>query len=745
MGDMLSESRKIALKILMKAAVDSAECREGWLIGGAPGSRWEVISLQAWDNAQPLEAEIELWIKGTVLQGDFTIFDGGPPPELFYHLGFSTGDVMFGVGIYGKDGMFIGVLLIKTPHQEKQLREAQSYALKTYAVIIADILQTSDPAAEYPPDSSIERLRLLESAVVNAKDGILITEAEPIDQPGPRIVYCNPSFLANTGYSASELVGFTPRILQCKETSRATLDLIRTALTNWRPIEVELINARRDGSLFWVQLSIVPVANEQGFFTHFVSVQRDISERKAAELLTRQANTDKEQRITLETRLLERDQIEKELLYAATHDDLTLLHNRAFIMSRLMEIFNSRPSNQIPAVTVLFLDLDGFKFVNDSLGHRAGDILLTAVAQRLAPCVKDNGIFARLGGDEFAIFITGEQQSAASIKLAKVIVDLLGAPFMVNGQTIFTSCSLGIVTADQTHTSPEDLLRDADVAMYTAKKHGRGRWAVFDATMRKTAIDALMIQNSIKQALINNEIFVHYQPIYNAASEEISGVEALARWSHPELGHVSPDTFISVAEDIGMINELGGWVMLQACRDFKYWKDTFPGLKLHLNVNASGKELNTIGYVSKIERILAQTHVEPYELQIEITESVFLHEPEATTKTLEALRALGIRIALDDFGTGYSSLNYIDRYPIDAIKIDRSFVSRMMSYDRSEAIVRIILSLGQTLNLAITAEGVETSSQLLLLKKMRCPFIQGYLLCKPISAREVTKLLRSSC
>lgn len=744
MDDMLSESRKMALTILVKAAVGSAECREGWLVGGAPGSRWEVISLQAWENAQPLEAEIESWIKGTVRQGDFTVFDGGPPPELFYHLGFSTGDVMFGVGVYGKGRILIGVLLIKTPHQEKQLREAQSSALKTYAVIIADILQSADSVTEYPPDSSLERLRLLESAVVNAKDGILITEAEPVDQPGPRIVYCNPSFLTSTGYSASELVGLTPRILQCKETSRATLDLIRNALANWRPIEVELINARRDGSLFWVQLSIVPVANEQGLFTHWVSVQRDISERKAAEFLTRQADIDREQRITLETRLLERDQIEKELLYAATHDDLTLLHNRSFIMSKLLEIFNTSSPNQIPAVTVLFLDLDGFKFVNDSLGHRAGDTLLTAVAHRLSPCVKDNGIFARVGGDEFAIFIIGEQQSTVSVKLAKTIVDLLSAPFMVNGQAIFTSCSLGIVTADQTHASPEDLLRDADVAMYTAKQQGRGRWAVFDATMRKTAIDALMMQNSIKQALTNNEIFLHYQPIYNAASGEISGVEALARWSHPELGNVSPDAFICVAEDIGMINELGGWVMLQACRDFKYWKDTFPGLKLHLNVNASGKELNTIGYVSKIEHILAQTHVEPCELQIEITESVFLHEPEATAKTLESLRATGIRIALDDFGTGYSSLNYIDRYPIDAIKIDRSFVSRMMSYDRSEAIVRSILSLGNTLNLAITAEGVETSAQLQLLKKMQCPFIQGHLLCKPISAQEITKLLRSS-
>ncbi|OWP72111.1 EAL domain-containing protein [Pseudomonas sp. K2I15] len=744
MDDTLSDTRKKALKLLVKAAVGSAECQDGWLVGGAPGNRWEVISLKERENALPLEAEIESWIRGTVRQGDFTIFDGGPPPELFYHLGFSTGDVMFGVGVFGKNRILIGVLLIKTPFQKNKLIEAQSFALKTHAIIIADILQANDWTTEDHPDSSIERLRLLESAVVNAKDGILITEAAPIDQAGPKIVYCNPAFFANTGYSAAELVGLTPRILQCEETSRETLDLIRSALINWRPIEVELINARRDGSRFWVQLSIVPVANERGWFTHWVSVQRDISERKEAEFLAKQAHIDREERITLETRLLERERIEKALLYATLHDDLTSLHNRSYIMSKLSEIFNVHPSSHVAAATVLFLDLDRFKFVNDSLGHRAGDVLLIAVARRLEACIRESDIFARVGGDEFAIFITGENQSAVAVELAQQIVNLLSTPFIVNGQAIFTTCSLGIVTADSSHTSPEDLLRDADVAMYTAKKQGRGRWSVFDATMRKAAIDALLMQNAIKQALINREFRVDYQPIYNAASGEISGVEALARWSHPELGQVPPDIFISVAENIGMINELGGWIMLQACQDFKYWKDTFPELKLHLNVNVSGKELNTNGYIAQVERTLELTGIEPYELQIEITESVFLHEPETTAKTLETLRTSGIRVALDDFGTGYSSLIYIDRYTIDAIKIDRSFVSRMMSHSRSEAIVRSILSLGKTLSLAITAEGVETNAQLQVLKAMKCPFIQGYLLCMPINAQEITKLLQSS-
>lgn len=279
--------------------------------------------------------------------------------------------------------------------------------------------------------------------------------------------------------------------------------------------------------------------------------------------------------------------------------------------------------------------------------------------------------------------------------------------------------------------------------MYAAKKEGRGRWAIFDASMRKAAVDALFLQNALRQAIAHDQFSVAYQPIYEVATGEIRGVEALVRWLHPELGHMPPDTFISVAEEIGVIHDLGSWVMSQACSELQRWKAEFSALALHLNVNVSGTELSRPGYVNQIARILAETGVDARELQIEITESVFMHEPEEIAKVLESLRGLGIRVALDDFGTGYSSLGYIDRYPIDAIKIDRSFVSRMMSFERSDAIVNSILSLGRALKIGITAEGVETLAQLQHLREMECPFVQGYLLSPPVNAQEMTTILRA--
>jgi diguanylate cyclase (GGDEF)-like protein/PAS domain S-box-containing protein len=740
-----NESRQNALNLLVKAAAHSAECPNGFLVGGTSSS-WELLASYGDEPQLVFEASTENWLKLTLSSSQSVIINDASEqalPVYLHQLRNLGHSFLVGVAIRCKKEKIIGVILVSSSLPQQRLSTAQVYALQTHAAIIGQILQLQTGLLVPKDEPFIERLRLLESVVVNAKDAILITEAEPIDQPGPRIVYCNPAFLATTGYTLSEIIGQTPRILQCEETSRATLDLIRESLLGWQPIEVELINTRRDGSKFWVQLSIVPVANEQGQFTHWVSVQRDVGERKKAEFLAVQALADREERVALENRLQERRRIEKKLSYAAYHDDLTSLHNRAYLMALLLGVFNKGTCDQIPAATVLFLDLDRFKFVNDSLGHQAGDLLLTAVARRIETCIREEDVFARVGGDEFAILLVGENQASLAIDLAQRIVGHLSLPVVIDGQNIFTSCSLGIVTADVTHTSPEDLLRDADIAMYAAKKQGQGRWALFDATMRKAAIDALLMQNALKQAVANNELSVVYQPIYNVMTDEVTGVEALVRWFHPELGQVPPDSFISVAEDIGVIHELGCWVMQEGCSELQRWKGEFPDLKLHLNVNVSGKELSRPGYAAQIEDILAQTGVTAHELQIEITESVFLHQPDAMAQVLESIRDIGVRIALDDFGTGYSALGYIDRYPIDAIKIDRLFISRMMSYDRSDAIVRSILSLGRALNIDITAEGVETLPQRQRLREMECPFVQGFLLSHPINPEEMMTLLRA--
>lgn len=745
MANASSDSHHLALDKIVQVAAHSADCSGGFIATGTSGN-WKVIS--RFDVEQPLAFELstEAWLTSALSDRDLVMINevmGASLPAPLHHFYHAGQDFIVAVALRGPALELMGVLFVCSAVAQQRLSAAQTYALQTHAALAGKILQAGIGGPPAKDKLSIERLRLLESVVVNAKDAILITEAEPIDAPGPRIVYCNPAFLSTTGFSLVEVIGMTPRILHCEETSRDTLDLIRASLSKWEPIEVELINARKDGTRFWVQLSIVPVANERGWFTHWVSVQRDISERKDAELLQLQAQADREEKVALETRLLERERIEQELSYAAFHDGLTSLHNRAYLMNRLLGMFNQAGHTQAPPATVLFLDLDRFKFVNDSLGHRAGDLLLSEVARRIEACVRKGDVFARVGGDEFAILLIGEQQAGVAVELAQQIVTKMALPVVIDGQNIFTSCSLGIVSADCSHSSPEDLLRDADVAMYAAKKEGRGRWAIFDASMRKAAVDALFLQNALRQAIAHDQFSVAYQPIYEVATGEIRGVEALVRWLHPELGHMPPDTFISVAEEIGVIHDLGSWVMSQACSELQRWKAEFSALALHLNVNVSGTELSRPGYVAQIARILAETGVDARELQIEITESVFMHEPEEIAKVLESLRGLGIRVALDDFGTGYSSLGYIDRYPIDAIKIDRSFVSRMMSFERSDAIVNSILSLGRALKIGITAEGVETLAQLQHLREMECPFVQGYLLSPPVNAQEMTTILRA--
>jgi diguanylate cyclase (GGDEF)-like protein/PAS domain S-box-containing protein len=745
MQDDFNTQSSDAMNLLVQAAAYSADCTRGLLVGGVPG-KWSIIASYGVQEDLVVEAPTESFLREVVSQKALIAISeaaGQVMPILFHRLMYFREGFLIGLAVRGADNSLLGVLLVSSAEPQQRLSAAQTYALQTHGALFSKLIESKGTEPVPAIDPLIERLRLLESVVVNAKDAILITEAEPIDQPGPRIVYCNPAFITATGFSSSDVIGLTPRILHSEDTSRATLDSIRAALSKWEPIEVELINARKDGSKFWVQLSIVPVADERGWFTHWVSVQRDISERKEAELLALQAQADRDAKVALETRLLERERIEEELSYAAFHDDLTLLHNRAYLMSRLLSMFTASKPHYVPSATVLFLDLDRFKFVNDSLGHSAGDHLLKVVARRLESCIRADDIFARIGGDEFAILLAGDETAPLAIELAQRIVSQLSQPVAIDGQDIFTSCSLGIVTTDASHETPEDLLRDADVAMYAAKKKGRGRWTIFDASMRKAAIDALLMQNALKQAIAREEFSVVYQPIYNVKTGEISGVEALVRWLHPELGHVPPDVFIPVAEDIGVIHELGHWVMQQACTELMRWKHEFPSLRLHLNVNVSGTELIRPGYVAQVSNVLSTTGVCAHELQIEITESVFLHEPEMTASVLEGVRQLGIRVALDDFGTGYSSLGYIDRYPLDAIKIDRSFVSRMMSFDRSDAIIRSILSLGRTLNLAITAEGIETLAQLQRLKEMDCPFVQGYLFSPPVRAEELSTLLQS--
>ncbi|MBD8682793.1 putative bifunctional diguanylate cyclase/phosphodiesterase [Pseudomonas sp. CFBP 13719] len=733
------DSKHTALQGLVQAAAAITHCCGGLLIEGAPGA-WRVTAAFGTTREVPVDAATESWLRMLMSYGDVVDIGDGSP---FIHsipdfLGSLADTYRVCIAVKDHSDALVGIVLLALTPPFKLLSPAQIYALKTHSVALYHPAPSLLVPTSTGPAGVIERLRLLESVVVHAKDAILITEAEPIDQPGPRIVYCNPAFLATTGFSLQEIVGKTPRILQCEETDRGTLDQIRSALSKWQPIEVELINTRRDGTRFWVQLSIVPVANEKGWFTHWVSVQRDITERKEAEESLKQAQIDREEQVALRSRLVERERIQEELTYAAFHDDLTRLKNRAYFMAKIQEVFNLDHAEREAAV--LYMDLDRFKYINDGMGHRAGDILLQIVAQRLESCLNGNAVLARIGGDEFAILHTGNDSKHAAIETAQRVIQALGVAVDVEGQAIFTSCSVGIVTLDAAHTSAEDLVRDADVAMYAAKKRGQGKWTLFDLSMRQAAVDLLLMRNALKHALAREEFYLVYQPIFAARSRRIEGVEALVRWQHPVLGNVPPDVFIAVAEDIGIIHEMGRWVMQTACAELKRWNAN-AACTLKLNVNVSGAELNHVGFVAKVAEILKDTSFSAHNLQIEITESVFLNEPETVAIALADLRELGVHIALDDFGTGYSSLGYIDRYPIDSIKIDRSFVTRMMTHRRTIAIVTSILSLGSALDVDIVAEGVETQDQLDRLQALGCPFVQGYLLSPPLRGEEMKQLM----
>lgn len=655
---------------------------------------------------------------------------------------------MAAVRVCGLNNGLDGILVVADRRPHRGLSPAQTYVLITHGAQLG-ISLTLQNSRDVDRNRSTERLRLLESVVVNANDAVLITEAEPIDQPGPRIVYCNAAFTRTTGYAEAEILGLTPRILQSTHVDRTALDRLRGCLERWEPVEVELLNVRKDGSEFWVELSIVPVADERGWFTHWVSVQRDVSHRKEAEEIATRARIAEVEYRALEAEVQERKRTEARLLHAAFHDSLTGLHNRAYFIDRLSAVLD-RPARdggslaKVSRCSVLFLDLDRFKLINDSLGHRAGDLLLIEVARRLRSCMRPQDTLARVGGDEFAILIEGADDITAGVVVAERIIDALRQPIALERNGVFSSCSVGVVQATKSHTKPEELLRDADIAMYEAKKQGPGNLAIFDESMHAGAVETLALEIDLRHAIERGEFQVYYQPIYDVENTSISGLEALIRWKHPQRGLVSPGTFIPMAEELGLIREIDRWVLREACGQMQTWQDQGIATGVRLSVNVSSDELRDVSFVPELEAALKATQFDARRLQLEITESVFLRDPETIGRLLKRIRALGVRIALDDFGTGYSSLGYLDRYEIDTIKIDRTFVARMLGQRRAMAILQSIVQLGNILELDIVAEGVETAAQFQALRSIGCGFVQGYLLSRPIPATEVSSPAKGS-
>ena len=434
---------------------------------------------------------------------------------------------------------------------------------------------------------------------------------------------------------------------------------------------------------------------------------------------------------------------EEKLQYEATHDSLTGLPNRALFFSRLEAAIETAQRNPSYDVSVLFIDLDRFKVVNDSLGHPVGDQLLIAIARRLKDCLRPNDLVARLGGDEFVILVEGKGGGTDVVRIAERVQEKFSSAFDLGGNQVYSSASIGILNLGEDHQTAEDMMRDADTAMYHAKKSGKARHEIFDPSMHEVAKAALQIETDMRRAVENKEFMVYYQPIYSLQTEETIGFEALARWRHEEKGFIPPNDFIPIAEELGLIHELGEQILRQACIEIGDLLRAEPGRipPLILSVNISCKQFGNPEFVNIVKDVLRETAFPAPNLKLEITESVFLEHRDDAISMLKELKALGVEIDIDDFGTGYSNLNYLTQLPISTLKIDRTFIEAMEGEGSNLEIVQTIIALAESLGMKVIAEGVENKEQLQRLRNLNCQGAQGFLFSEPMSFDKVRSYL----
>ncbi len=554
--------------------------------------------------------------------------------------------------------------------------------------------------------ASEQRFRAL---IRNASDVIAIVT------PDGKFGYLSSAVNRVWGYESEALENTSVfALLHSEDTLRmsAHLSLAQSNPNECHSLEIRLRPAEGEWRMF--EIVLTNLLQEPGI-EGIVLTCRDISERKA---------------------------FEEHLAYQAFHDSLTCLPNRALFMERLVHAL-ARSVRQGTTVAVLFLDMDNFKVVNDSLGHEAGDRLLISVGQRLSACVRPGDTVARLGGDEFTILLEdlpGEEQIH---DLADRVCEAIHTPVLLSDREIVMSGSLGIASANAGNSTAAQLLREADTAMYQAKTSGKARSVVFSSQMNRQAMDRLEMEIDLRHALENGEeLRVFYQPIIALDSSSLSEVEALVRWEHPERGLLPPGTFIPLAEETGLIIPLGRWVLGEACRQMRAWQQQYPNEPpLTVSVNVSAHQLHQTDMVQQVVCVLKESELLPQYLKLEITESVMMQDAENIIPRLHELRNLGVRLAMDDFGTGYSSMAYLSSLPIDTLKIDRSFISKMSRSDEDAAIVRAIVTLAKTLDLRITSEGIETSDQLAELSALGCDFGQGYFIDRPMPAENLGLLL----
>jgi diguanylate cyclase (GGDEF)-like protein/PAS domain S-box-containing protein len=533
-----------------------------------------------------------------------------------------------------------------------------------------------------------------------------------------KVLYWNRAAEDLYGYSSEEALGRRLRDLTLSEESSDLADEIASELRAGRAWSGETLLRRKDGSRVPVFDTTTPLFDDRGNLAGMIGISTDISERKA---------------------------LEGELEHRASHDPLTGLPNRHAFVDRLSHALRrTRRRKDSTDVGVLFMDLDGFKTINDSLGHGAGDRLLVAVARRIDDQLRSEDVLARFGGDEFAVLLENVVDTSEAIRVARRIAEALRKPFTVSDHRVTVSTSVGIALGSVRTTDPEEMLRDADNAMYKAKEQGPGRYKVFDPAMQARAQERLRLEAELRRAVEQEEFVLHYQPIVSLRDGSMVGFEALLRWRHPKKGLQQPSAFLPLAEEKDLVLPIDGWVLQEACRQARLWEADYPSASLVAMVNLSSRQLEGGGLASSIEEALRQAALKVHTLSLDINERVLLKASEDNVRTLEDLKKMGIRLQLDDFGTGYSSISYLKRFPVDGVKIDKSFVEGLGEDTTDMALVQTIIDLCHTLGLEVLAEGIETPEQAALLKELGCDLGQGYYFARPLPSDKFAEWLNKA-
>jgi diguanylate cyclase (GGDEF)-like protein/PAS domain S-box-containing protein len=601
---------------------------------------------------------------------------------------------------------------------DETMQEAKQVATKTFQAakkVAAEKLLVAKEEAYKTlaiAKSMNQELVLHQQALNSISQGVLITDAQR------RTTYMNDAFEEITGYSRSELMGGSCAILQGIGTNCETVSNLRAALDAGQSFRAEILNYRKNGTSFWNELSITPVRDDDDNLTQFIGIQQDISDRK-----------------------ISADKIE----HSAFYDYLTDLPNRRLLMDRLNHAFaTSQRSDREGAV--LFIDLDNFKDVNDTLGHNIGDLLIKQIAKRLESCIRAGDTIARLGGDEFVVVL--ESLSVERIEAAKQvniigekILAALNQPYELDTHDYRGTCSIGAVLFTDHEHSADELLKRADIALFRSKNAGRNKLTFFNHEMQDAIYERVAIAKEMRTALESQQFLLYFQIQINSVYR-VLGAEALIRWQHPQRGLLSPAHFIQPAEEVGLMPPIGQWVLEAACAQLQAWEKKALTRELVLSVNVSAKEFHQADFVLQIQALLQKYAINPNLLKLELTESVLLESTEEAITLLNTLKGIGVRFSLDDFGTGYSSLQYLKRLPINELKIDQSFVRNIVTDINDKAIVRTILVMAQSLGIQVIAEGVETEEQRQLLLDSGCTQYQGYLFGKPMPIEQLEEHLK---